>query len=108
MGGTILRTAITKEGQRYVDQPIVVRPKLDYDTAVQAARQEAFLTNFTGKQGLLVGYIQPPLACFKEPIPIYINDQPEDARQRQPIVVGHEHVLLRWVKPDGNGGFVPR
>lgn len=25
-----------------------------------------------------------------------------------PIIVGHERVRLRWMKPDGKGGLVPK
>lgn len=28
--------------------------------------------------------------------------------QKKPIVVGHERVRLRWMKPDGKGGLVPK
>lgn len=67
-----LKTTITKDGQRYVDEAIVVRPRspsaLEHSVA----------------------------AAFGEP------------QARTPITVGHERVLLRWMKPDGKGGLVPR
>lgn len=30
------------------------------------------------------------------------------SHQPTPIVVGHNRIRLRWVKPDGKGGVVPR
>ncbi len=72
-----LKTTITKDGQRYVDEPIRVMPKAQ-DRVV-----------------LAVQVALDPQGLFAE-------------RARAPIVVGHERVLLRWMKPDGKGGLVSR
>lgn len=30
------------------------------------------------------------------------------AEEPQPLLLGHERVRLRWLKPDGKGGLVPK
>jgi len=74
-----LKTTIERDGQRYVDEPILVRPKPEQRSRIQNAVQAAL----------------DPQGFFAE-------------RPRAPITVGHERVLLRWMKPDGKGGLVPR
>lgn len=74
-----LKTTIERDGQRFVDEPIVVRPKQERRSKVELAVQAAL----------------DPKGMFLE-------------RPRQPIVVGHERVLLRWMTPDGKGGLKPR
>ena len=67
-----LKTVITKDGQRYVDEPVLVRPKRP--SALEHSIASAF------------GRPTAPAS----------------------IVLGHERVFLRWMKPDGRGGLVPR
>lgn len=67
-----LKPQITRDLQRYVDEPIVVRPCRPSGVALAVA------------------------AAFGRSL------------ARPPITVGYERVLLRWVKPDGRGGLVPR
>jgi hypothetical protein len=65
---TLITPDKLKDGDPYVDEPIVAMPKR-LSTAVAVA--------------------------FRHRAP-------------KPITVGHERVMLRWMKPDGNGGLVPR
>ena len=74
-----LKTTITKDGQRYVDEPVLVQPKREARSRLSHAVQAAL----------------DPQGQYAE-------------RPRAPITVGHERVLLRWMKPDGKGGLVPR
>lgn len=74
-----LKTTITHDGQRYVDEPIVVHPKSEPGAWLRAAVQAAL----------------DPKGFFAE-------------RPREPIVIGHERVQLRWMTPDGHGGLKPR
>jgi hypothetical protein len=59
-------------------------------------------------------YDEPVYAIPKRETRDLIRDAVESAfggpgyRPRKPIVVGHERVRLRWMKPDGKGGLVPR
>lgn len=87
-----LKTAITKDGQRYVDEPIHVRPK----------RPDIIERSIA--QTVIVGYAKPRVAV-ELPIPVSRADvEPV----KSPIVVGHERVLLRWMTSDGKGGLKPR
>lgn len=74
-----IKTAITKDGQRYVDEPIVVHCKHPAPSPIAIAIQAAF----------------DPKGRFAE-------------RPHPPITVGHNRVLLRWMTPDGKGGLKPR
>ena len=68
---TDLKPVITRAGQRYVDDPVVVKP-------VALAPLERALAQ-----------------AFNRPLP-------------KPLQIGHERVMLRWMKPGKNGTLVPR
>ncbi len=72
MGQGPLKTTISHDGQRYVDEPITVKQKSD---PVELAVEGAFSA-------------VPP--------------------RRRVVVTGHQRVRLRWMKPDGKGGLVPK
>lgn len=72
-----LRTKVTKDGQRFVDEPIQIQPKASaMPSQIGVAVAKAF------------GEERPKLP--------------------EPVTVGHERVELRWIKPDGKGGLVPK
>ena len=75
-----LRTAIQYDGQRYVDEPIYehLLPRTDLVTPIAVAVATAF------------------------------NELAPRVPTAIVFVKGHERVLLRWMKPDGKGGLVPR
>jgi len=74
-----LKTAITHRHQRYLDEPIIVRPKEAPGARTSIAVQAAL----------------DPNGFFAE-------------RVRAPITVGYERVLLRWMTSDGKGGLITR
>lgn len=75
-----LKTTITKDAQRYVDEPVYVNPKVEKGPSILELSVAAA---FNGGQ-----------------VP--------HARSRKPILVGYERVRLRWVTPDGKGGLKER
>ena len=68
------RPHVLREGQPFVDDPVLVHPK-PVNVPMLAAVAEAF-------------GVKPEI--------------------REPIVVNTERVRLRWMKPDGRGGLVPK
>lgn len=56
-------------------------------------------------------YVDEPIMAYLEPrgvsrsVSIAIGTRPAP---RIPIVTGYDRVKLRWMKPDGKGGLVPR
>lgn len=66
-----LKTSITREGQGYVDDAVMLRPKPVSGVDVACAK------------------------AFKRPL-------------ARPLLAGYERVPLRWMKPDGKGGLVPK
>jgi hypothetical protein len=66
-----LKTSIEKDGQPYVDEAVIAKPK-----SVSVIHEN-------------VAYI------FGSRLP-------------RPITIGYNRVKLRWMKPDGKGGLVPK
>lgn len=75
----IQRTAITKDGQRYVDEPVYSHLRMDQHSSIAHAVSAAF------NGGVSKLAIAGPR-----------------------VLLGYQRVCLRWMKPDGNGGLVPR
>ena len=71
-------TQVEKEGQRYVDEPVYVEPRVDKNFILQASIAAIF------------------------------SKQPMHFELPKPILVGHNRVRLRWMEPDGKGGLKPR
>lgn len=49
---------------------------------------------------------QEPFDVMKASIALALGG--EMPKAKPPILVRHERVTLRWMKPDGKGGLVPR
>lgn len=55
-------------------------------------------------------YVDDPVYAFPK-MPTPVESAVAAAFEREmprPITVGHERVRLRWMKPDGHGGVIPR
>lgn len=90
-----LRTAV-RDGQPYVDQPVYAKPKL-------VQRNVA----------LALGDAPPDprakLACVFRHRDGRDTDRPwQPVQVPMPLLVRYDRIALRWMKPDGKGGLVPR
>lgn len=81
MSKALLRPFVTTDGQAYVDEPVYVAPKPEAVSVIALSVAEAFNP-------------RPGALSHKQTL--------------QPILVHHERVRLRWMKPNGKGGLVPR
>ena len=97
----ILTEYIT-EGQPYIDEPITSKPAKRLLSPLSDALAEIFG---------YVYYVREERKCVPE--------GPDDSGVRSfnirkrgdlppEILLGYNHVKLRWMKPDGNGGLIPR
>lgn len=100
-----LRTTVQHEGQKYVDEPIYVQPKFEPGPMAARAVQRAMAAVLEEKQPV-IATMAPALCCFAGPVEI--RAMPPAPERKPPILVGYERVRLRWVKPDGKGGFEPK
>ena len=65
---------------------------------------------------------KPGQAYFDDPVYVLPKEEKTDPMKlavqlacggalpevKKPVLVGHERIPLRWMKPDGKGGLVPR
>lgn len=90
-----LRTVITKDDQRFVDIPII--------------REISHLTK-AAKTVMFVRF--PSTYVFGKIEPLGEVQMTESSFGVLPSVIQDEHIYarvpLRWMKPDGKGGLIPR
>lgn len=93
-----LKTAITHDGQRYVDEPIHAMPKPVAPLTLAVRHAMASLR--------IVGH-SIPKSVIEVPHPVTAAEvMPPDVPQ--PLLLGYERVRLRWMTSDGKGGLKER
>lgn len=115
----MLKTAITKDGQTFIDEPIVVNPKHEAmvlhqegrttdDHAIrEIARAMVAKALESPKPPQLCVILRDPVAALEQEVQAFLGAG-ATAKVRQPITIGYERVRLRWMAPDANGNLKPR
>lgn len=84
-----IKTSIAQEGQRYLDEPVMAEIAKRFTSPLADALAQA-LGN--------VRYYRDS------------NGMPRSERMDlpKPILLRYERINLRWMKPDGHGGLIPK
>lgn len=105
-----LITRVTKEGQACVDEPIHVwKKKLPEQIghAFKEERPDLALTCKAGAEALAVD-LKCPFVMADPVADVARALEKSFTKQSKPLLVGHERVTLRWMKPGPDGKLVPR
>lgn len=111
LGSKPLRTSIVREGQPYVDEPV-------YETVSKATPLAMNIAHrlphelAAAKQHVFGGPAKEAEAVENNPFLEYAKGlgrvAPPKPIAKITALSHYNHVRLRWMKPDGKGGLVPR
>jgi hypothetical protein len=104
-----LKTVITNIGQEYVDEPVYVHAKTERDVFSHLSPElQAAIRPLA--QGFLKKGVSAPLvyANIEAEILRTLRSVLSEPAPKPPILIRHDRVSLKWMKPDGKGGLVPR
>lgn len=111
-----LRPRLERDGQPYIDKPRYIQPKpgcglADEDHALKGAVLEVLSAALAGdaiRRGAVPMVYARPGDEARRQAKHLLEAGPHGGTSRRPILVGYTTVRLRWMKPDGKGGLVPR
>ncbi len=99
-----LKTLVTHEGQAYVDEPVYEVVSAASPIALAVTRSLPF--EIAGKLPYVFG--MPPDESIRDAEDIAPLISPrQQLRTKITALSRYNHVRLRWMKPDGEGGLVP-